>query len=194
MKRHRNVSKHLTAASRLSCDSLFCGEPFLFHESMGGFIEYSSSSTSGVAVGTEFPVIDVAVSVGVVMVACDVVGWPGAVSGFMDPPDIADNVSSFSSLQAHARTHTQSRLIKSERYPASSLTHPISSPLACCWCRRPSSSCCSFSILPSRGDFAGSPRLFAKRRERRQKRAKLIISERDEPGRQQKLNKSSLSN
>lgn len=57
-----------------SVHSLFCGEPFLSHESIGGFIEYSSSSTSGVAVGTEFPVIDDAVSVGVVMVACEVVG------------------------------------------------------------------------------------------------------------------------
>lgn len=79
--------------------SLFWGDPFFSHESIGGLIEYSSSSTSGVAVGTEFPVIEEAVSVGVVMVACDVVGWPDKISGFSDPPDIADSVSSFSSLR-----------------------------------------------------------------------------------------------
>lgn len=80
-------------------NSLFCGDPFLSHESIGGLMEYSSSSTSGVAVGTEFPVIDDAVIVGVVIDAWDVVGWPDAISGFSDPPDIADSVSSFSSLR-----------------------------------------------------------------------------------------------
>lgn len=63
---------------------------------MGGLIEYSSSSTSGVAVGT---VIDDAVKVGVAMLTCDDVGCPDIISGFSDPPDIADSVSSFSSLQ-----------------------------------------------------------------------------------------------
>lgn len=75
---------------------LFCGDPFLSHESMGGLIEYSSSSTSGVAVGT---VIDDAVNVGVAMLAWDDVGCPETISGFNDPPDTADNVSSFSSLK-----------------------------------------------------------------------------------------------
>lgn len=81
------------------------------HESIGGLIEYSSSSTSGVAVGTEFPVIDVAVSVGVVMVACDVVG---AMSGFSEPPETAESVSSFSSLRK------KTILIKSELVSARS--------------------------------------------------------------------------
>lgn len=83
----------------LSFNSLFCGDPFLSHESIGGFIEYSSSSTSGVAVGTELPVIDDAVGVGVARFACDVAGWPEPISGLSDPPDIAESVSSFSSLR-----------------------------------------------------------------------------------------------
>lgn len=67
-------------------------------DSIGGFIEYSSSSTSGVAVGTKFPPSDEAVKVGGA-IACDDDGWPEDVSGFNDPPDIAESVSSFSSLQ-----------------------------------------------------------------------------------------------
>lgn len=74
---------------------LFCGDPFLFHESCGLTLN-SSSSTSGVAVGTVFPVIDV-VSVGVVTVILEVVACP-KISGFKEPPDIAESVSSFSSL------------------------------------------------------------------------------------------------
>lgn len=77
-------------------NSLFWGEPFLSHESIGGF-EYSSSSTSGVAVGTTFPVIDEPGSVGVIV--CDDDGCPDAISGFSEPIEIADSVSSFSSLQ-----------------------------------------------------------------------------------------------
>lgn len=45
----------------------------LFHESVDGLIEYSSSSASGVAVGTEWPIIDDAVIVGVVMAPCAVI-------------------------------------------------------------------------------------------------------------------------
>lgn len=77
---------------------LFWGDPFLSHESIGGLIEYSSSSTSGVAVGTAFPVSDDAVSVGVVKVACNC-AVVAVISGFSEPPEIADNVSSFSSLE-----------------------------------------------------------------------------------------------
>jgi hypothetical protein len=86
----------------------------LSHESIGGFIEYSSSSTSGVAVGTMFPVIDDDVKVGVVMVACDVAAWPDDISGFNEPPDIADSVSSFSSLTVMRQNKTTRSLIKSK--------------------------------------------------------------------------------
>lgn len=81
------------------------------HESIGGLIEYSSSSTSGVAVGTAFPLIDDALSVGVVMIACDDACCPATTSGFRDPPDIADKVSSFSSLRIER--HVNRKLIKS---------------------------------------------------------------------------------
>ena len=57
--------------------------------------------------------------VGVVLTAAvilEVIGWPES-SGFSEPPDIADNVSSFSSLPAHLKFNT----LSSDNYHR---THP----------------------------------------------------------------------
>lgn len=75
--------------------SLFCGEPFFSHDSLGGLTEYSPSSISGVAVGAALAACDDAVSVGDITAACDV----DAISGLNEPPETADSVSSFSSLR-----------------------------------------------------------------------------------------------
>lgn len=89
---------------------LFCGDVFLFHELSCGLTLNSSSSTSGVAVGTVFPVIEDVVSVGVVTVTLDVVVGCPDISGFSEPPDIADSVSSFSSL--HNETRRKMEIVK----------------------------------------------------------------------------------
>lgn len=87
--------------------SLFCGEPpFFSHDSLGGFTEYSPSSISGAAVGAVLAACDDDVSVGDITEACDV----DAISGLNEPPETADNVSSFSSLLGQKNNEVRNRI------------------------------------------------------------------------------------